>query len=76
MVARPPAEFNKVTGANDPFDGIVIGLLSTPVFIDVDSDGDQDLVIGEEDGNLNFYENTGTAIAAAYTLRTGAADPI
>ena len=63
------------TGAANPFDGIDIGLLSTPSFTDIDNDGDQDLVIGETDGNLNYYENTGTALAPAYTERTGAANP-
>ena len=30
---------------------------------------------GKTDGNLNYYENTGTASAPTYTARTGTANP-
>lgn len=33
---------------------------SNPVFVDIDSDGDQDAFIGEADGNTYFFRNTGT----------------
>ena len=48
---------------------------STPVFADLDGDGDLDAIVGEFDGNLNYFENTGSAIAPAFTERTGAANP-
>ena len=38
-------------------------LNSAPTFADIDGDGDQDLVVGEIRGALNYYENTGTASA-------------
>ena len=41
----------------------------------VDSDGDLDAFIGEYDGILNFYRNTGTATNPNFTLVTGAGDP-
>ena len=34
-----------------------------------------DLVVGELFGNLNYYENTGTATAPTYTARTGTSNP-
>jgi len=38
--------------------------------------GDYDLVVGEFDGDLNFFENTGSASAAVYTERTGPGNPV
>ena len=42
------------------FDSIDVGSNSAPCFIDIDSDDDYDLFIGENDGNINFYRNEGT----------------
>ncbi len=47
---------------------IDIGSYATPQLADVDRDGDLDLIIGERSGNLNFYENIGTASSATFTL--------
>ncbi|MBX7109887.1 MAG: T9SS type A sorting domain-containing protein [Chitinophagales bacterium] len=41
--------------------GIDVGNFSTPQLVDVNHDGLPDLLIGERDGNLNYYRNTGTA---------------
>ena len=30
-----------------------------PVFVDIDLDGDLDLIIGSEEGTLHYYRNTG-----------------
>ncbi|WP_422370993.1 calcium-binding protein [Hoeflea sp.] len=72
--ALAPA-YTERTGTANPFDGIDIGSYSSPSFADLDGDGDLDLVIGREDGNLNYYGNTGTALAPSYTARTGPANP-
>ena len=63
------------TGTANPFNGIDVGSASTPTFADIDGDGDQDLVFGEDNGNLNYYENTGTASSPTYTARIGTANP-
>jgi len=42
------------------------GSNSAPAFIDIDADGDQDLFIGNLDGQISFYENTGTSTAPAF----------
>jgi len=42
------------------------GSNTAPAFVDIDADGDQDLFIGNLDGQISFHENTGTATAPAF----------
>ncbi len=49
---------------------INVGNYSTPQLFDLDRDGKPDLVIGEQNGNLNYYRNTGTAANPVFTLVT------
>ncbi|MDZ7343787.1 MAG: VCBS repeat-containing protein, partial [candidate division KSB1 bacterium] len=48
------------------------GSNSAPALADIDSDGDQDLLIGTLDGQLIFYDNIGTASAPAFRWLTDA----
>jgi len=66
--------FTEQTGSANPFDGVSVGQRSAPSFVDVDRDGDMDAFIGEYDGNINYYKNTGDARTPAFTLTTGAVD--
>lgn len=50
------------------YQGIDPGHNSAPQLIDIDGDGLQDLICGEQNGNLNYYHNTGTAAAPIFTL--------
>ncbi len=45
-----------------------IGFNTHPQLIDVNRDGLLDLIIGEGNGNLNYYENTGTATNPDFAL--------
>ncbi len=42
------------------FQGIDVGISSTPFIVDVNRDGLPDLLIGERNGNINYLQNVGT----------------
>lgn len=46
---------------------IDVGQFATPQLIDMDNDGDLDLVVGEQNGNINFYRNVGTPSVPNFT---------
>ena len=56
-------DWNLVTAS---FLGLDVGGWSTPVFADIDADGDLDLFIGDSEGTLTFVENTGTAASPTW----------
>jgi hypothetical protein len=45
-----------------------VGTYSAPQLIDLDRDGKLDLVIGEYEGNINYYRNTGSAVSPTFVL--------
>jgi len=59
-----------LTLETDDFASIHVGLNSSPAFANIDADGDPDLFVGEFNGNINFYRNTGTANGPSFTLET------
>jgi len=50
------------------YDSIDVGASSIPFFADIDADGDLDLLIGEDQGNLNFYRNIGNKTSSDWVL--------
>ena len=62
-------------GEADPFFGVNAGAYSVPAFADLDGDGDPDLVIGNQEGAMLFFENTGAVTAPDFTERAGAGNP-
>ena len=47
---------------------IDVGQFSTPQLYDLNGDDVLDLIIGERNGNVNYYENTGTSTAPSFEL--------
>ena len=52
------------------FQGVDVGENSTPQLYDFNHDGLLDLIIGERNGNLNYYKNTGTTSSPVFTYVT------
>ena len=66
--------FSQQFGANNPFDGILVPSLKID-FVDIDNDGDFDTFIGDNSGNINYFENTGTGSNPVFTQQVGASNP-
>lgn len=49
------------------YSGIDVGQNATPQLVDVNRDGKIDLLIGERNGNTNYYENVGTATVPSFS---------
>ncbi|MBN1524146.1 MAG: VCBS repeat-containing protein [Spirochaetales bacterium] len=61
--AAEPAFAAAVT---NPFDLPAIGDFTSPVFADIDNDGDLDLFIGDYFGNTQYFQNTGSAAEPSF----------
>ncbi len=68
--------FVERTGTANPLDGVDVGDFSNPSFVDIDGDGDFDAFVGDYEGSVHHYANTGAATNAAYAERTGTSSPI
>ena len=51
------------------YQGIDVGQASTPQLFDVDKDGLIDLLIGDRNGLMSFYKNTGTLGSPTFTFQ-------
>jgi large repetitive protein len=54
--------------STNPFGLANSGTYSVPAFVDIDGDGDLDLFVGMGLGTMSWYQNTGNAVAPAFTF--------
>ena len=69
-------EFTQRTGTDSPLHGISTQNLGIVILPDLDQDGDLDLVAVNNDGDVLYFNNTGTAMDPEFTQRTGATNPL
>lgn len=62
-----PGNFSLLTPS---YQGIDVGNFAAPFLYDVDADNKLDLLVGNEDGKVSYYQNTGTNAAPIFTLIT------
>jgi hypothetical protein len=55
---------------NNPFGILGQTYISAPALVDIDNDGDLDLFLGEDYGNIKYFENTGSATNPVFSNPT------
>ncbi len=70
---RDAASFD--LGNQSAFSGLSFTGAELPTFVDLDNDGDYDLVVGSADGSIHYFENTGTTTGPDFVEKTGADNP-
>ena len=73
--ARTPEFVGPITACANPFNGISVYKGATPALADLDGDDDLDMVMGQLNGELFYYENVGSAERPEFVPSTGDASP-
>ena len=70
-------QFQKQSAAHNPLSMVkfLTSGVANPAFADVDGDGDYDCLVVDEDGNENYFKNTGTAKNPVFVHATNSEDP-
>jgi len=62
-------------GSSNLSDGINMGSYISLTFSDVDGDGDNDLIVGQNGGTLIYFENIGSSSSPSFSKLTGSSNP-
>ncbi len=74
--ANNPA-FTDLTGVSSPFDSITGNSNNSSVGLgDIDNDLDYDLVLGDKDGTVRYFENTGSVSVPTFSEVIGVTNPL
>ncbi len=70
IATGPVADFQLTQPQDTSVSGAVmdVGQFATPQLFDVDDDGLLDLLVGERNGNINYYRNVGSAAQREWSL--------
>ncbi len=67
--------FQEVTGAGNPLDAVDVGARAKPWCGNLDGDGDNDCFVGNVDGTIIYFQNTGSVSSPTFQEVTGAPSP-
>jgi len=68
----PPA----LVRIQDPFEDISLSKYAAPACGDLDGDGDPDVLVGGQDGDLAYFLNIGSSDRASFEEQTGSNNPL
>ena len=68
--------FTNVPGSNNPINGYTVKGFASPALEDIDGDGDFDLLVGNAEGFIAYFENTGSANSPEFMPSKGSLNPI
>ena len=68
-------DLDGLSGVSNPLDGVDVGVSAAAAFMDMDSDGDLDAVLGRSGGSPHYYENIGDVNIPDFTQRTAHLNP-
>lgn len=60
----------------DAFEGVDVGRASAPAIVDIDADGSRDLLVGEENGGMNFFRLASEGIPTVTGFGAAAGDTL
>ncbi|MEZ4698751.1 MAG: FG-GAP-like repeat-containing protein [Rhodothermales bacterium] len=60
--------FTQLSGVASPLNGVTFGTKNAPALVDIDNDGDLDIIVGQEDGTFALIENSGDANTPTWAI--------